>query len=90
MSVTVTTTLEDSTAALLDRVARALGRSREAFIEDAVREYAQEQEELLVFIEEGERDLAEGRVVSQEEVFAWLAGARERAEAEIARRNAQA
>jgi predicted transcriptional regulator len=82
----MTVHLDDEASAALSRVAKARGQAPEAVAKEAILEMVAEEEELLAFIEEGERDLREGRVHSEAEVRQFLAEMRQRAEAEIERR----
>jgi predicted transcriptional regulator len=84
-SVVITARIDPETAALLDKVGAAQGRSRSWLVAQAVKKMAEEEAAYLAFIQEGLDDIAAGRTVPHEEVMAWLhdryADALERAEA---------
>jgi predicted transcriptional regulator len=82
----MTVTLDDEAAAALTRVAKARGQAPEAVAKEAILDMVADEEDLLAFVEEGDRDLREGRVHSEAEVRQFLAEMRQRAEAEIERR----
>ena len=55
-----------------DALARATGRSKNYLMTEALQRYAVEKAWLVAQIAEGERDLAEGRVLSEQETEAFL------------------
>jgi predicted transcriptional regulator len=68
----ITARLDDEMIALVDRLAKARGRTRSWFVAQAVRKAAEAEAELLAFIQEGVDDIEAGRVVSHEDVMAEL------------------
>jgi predicted transcriptional regulator len=71
-SSVITARLDDDTLALVDRVARAQGRSRAWFAAQAIRFAAEQEARLLAMIEEGKASIARGDVVPHEKVMARL------------------
>jgi predicted transcriptional regulator len=71
-SVVITARIDPETAALLDQVGAAQGRSRSWLVAHAVKRMAEEEAAYLAFIQEGLDDIAAGRTVPHEEVMAWL------------------
>jgi predicted transcriptional regulator len=59
--------------AALDALASRLGRSRAALLADAARAYVDEQTSFYAFVEEGERDIDEGRYYTREQMDDWFA-----------------
>lgn len=72
-SVVITARIDPETAALLDKVGAAQGRSRSWLVANAVKRMAEEEAAYLAFIQEGLDDIAAGRTVPHEEVMAWVA-----------------
>src|ERR1700759_404884 len=70
----ITTRVDAETAALVDQVARASGKSRARFAAEAIRRAAKEEAEFLAFVQEGIDDLDAGRTVPHEQVMAMLDG----------------
>ena len=87
MSSVITFRVEPEVAALVDSLAKRLGRSRASVVAQAIREYAEEQAAFLEFIAEGERDIEEGRFYTLEQMDEWFDQGIKRAEAAIAERN---
>src|SRR5882672_10588550 len=56
----------------LDKLAKAIKRTRSWLAADAVENYVAEQERHLVLIEQAERAIEAGRSVPHEEVARWL------------------
>lgn len=71
-TVVVTTRLSASVSGDLDRLAAETERSRAWLVAKAVERYVAEELEMIAFVEEGDRDFREGRVLSHEEVKAWV------------------
>lgn len=71
-SVVITARIDAETAALLDQVGAAHGRSRAWLVASAVKKMAEEEAAYLAFIQEGLDDFAAGRTVPHEEVMTWL------------------
>jgi predicted transcriptional regulator len=80
--VKISLELPDELAAALERAAAEMQSTREAVLVDAARDFlaerdpfaafADDEEALETFIAEGEADVAAGRVIPAEEVFAEL------------------
>jgi predicted transcriptional regulator len=68
----ITTRVALETAQALDGLAERTGRTRASIVAEAIRDYTQEQAAFLDFIEEGDRDIDEGRFYTQEEMEVWL------------------
>ncbi len=68
----ITARVSANTVAALDDLAKRTGRSRSALIAEAVLDYTEEQTAYLEFIDEGERAVEEGNVISQDEMEKWL------------------
>ena len=64
----VTARIETDLAEKLDTLGAVLERSRAWIVAKAIERYVAEEMELIAFIQEGEDDIAAGRVHSQEEV----------------------
>ncbi len=56
----------------IDRLTKELDRSRAWVIAKAIERYVDEELELIDFIQEGERDIDEGRFYTQEQVEAMF------------------
>lgn len=69
----VSTRIDADTAALMDNLATAQGRSRAWLVAQAVREYAEREAEMLAFAEEGERSAREQPLISADEMHQWIA-----------------
>ena len=67
-TLVITARVSEELADELDKLAGALERSRAWIVAKAVERYVREEAEFLAFIQEGEDDIAAGRVHSQEEV----------------------
>ena len=68
----ITARLDEETLKLVDRVAKAHGRSRAAFAAQAIRQIAEREAEFLAFIQEGIDAADRGDVVSQDEMERWF------------------
>lgn len=68
----ITARVDPDIAAALDQLAGRVGRSRASLVAEAVADYAREQAAFLDFVEEGERDIADGRVHDQPDMERWL------------------
>ena len=89
MNTTIITARVDAeTAARLDALAARLGRSRSWLLGSAIRDYVEEQTAFLDLVEEGERDIDEGRFYTQEQMDEWFAERIAAAEARIGRAKA--
>ena len=80
-SVVITARIDPETAALLDQVGAAQGRSRSWLVAHAVKRMAKEEAAYLAFIQDGLDDIAAGRTVPHDEVMAWVAEKRAEIEA---------
>lgn len=72
-SAVITTRVSAETLALIDKVARAHGRTRARIIAQAVERYAQQESEFLDYVKEGEDAIYAGQSYSQEQVESWFA-----------------
>ena len=70
-SAVITARLDEETLKLVDRVAKAHGRSRAAFAAQAIRQIAEREAEFLAFIHEGVDAADRGDVLSQDEMEQW-------------------
>lgn len=71
--VVISARVDAATAALLDKVAAAQGRSRAWLVANAVKRMAEEEAAYLTYIQEG-RDAADrGELIPHEEVQIWIA-----------------
>ena len=80
-AVVITARIDPETAALLDKVGAAQGRSRSWLVAQAVKKMAEEEAAYLAFIQEGLDDIAAGRTLPHEDVMAWVAEKRAEIEA---------
>lgn len=80
----ITARVTPEVAAALDGLAARLGKSRAAIAAEAIRDYAEEQAAFLEFVDEGERDIDEGRFYTEQQMNEWfderIAAARKKAE----------
>jgi predicted transcriptional regulator len=74
MSNVITARVDDETLALVDRVAKAQGRSRAWFVSQAVQRVAETESDFMAFIQEGIDAADRGEVVPHEEVMDMLEG----------------
>jgi predicted transcriptional regulator len=72
-SAVITTRVSEETLALIDKVARAHGRSRARIIAQAVERFAEQESEFLRYLKEGEDAIYAGQSYSQEQLEAWFA-----------------
>ncbi len=72
-SSVVTTRVTADLAAQIDLLAKELDRSRAWVTAKAVERYVREELEFIEFVREGERDIEEGRYLTQEQVEAMFA-----------------
>ena len=73
-SAVITARIDEATLALVDRVAKAKGRSRAWFVANAVERFAESESEYLAFVQEGRDAIARGDFVTHEEAMAELDG----------------
>jgi len=66
----ITARLDEETLALVDKVAKARGRSRAWFAAEAIRHVAEREADFLAFVQEGIDAADRGELIPQEEVFA--------------------
>lgn len=64
--------LDNALVGQLDELAAEMDRSRSYLIAEAVREFVEREYSALLDIREGEADVAAGRVVSHDQVSAWV------------------
>ncbi len=68
----ITARVDEDTLELVDRVAKAKGRSRAWFVANAVQRFAESEAEYLAFVQEGIDALDRGESIPHEEVMAEL------------------
>jgi len=68
----ITTRLDAETLALVDRVAKAQGRSRSWFAAQAIKRAAEAEAEYQAFVQEGIDSADRGELIPHEEVMAEL------------------
>jgi predicted transcriptional regulator len=68
----ITARVDEATLDLVDRVAKAHGRSRGAFAAAAIRRVAESEAEFLAFVQEGIDAADRGDLIPHEEVMAEL------------------
>lgn len=68
VSSVITARLDPDTLALVDRVSKAHGRSRSWFAAQAIKHAAEQEAEILSFVQEGIDAIERGDVVPHEEV----------------------
>lgn len=68
VSSVITARLDPDTLALVDRVSKAHGRSRSWFAAQAIKQAAEQEAEILSFVQEGIDAIERGDVVPHEEV----------------------
>lgn len=86
--VVISARIDEATAALLDKVAAAQGRSRAWLVANAVKRMAEEEAAYMAYIQEGIDDIEAGRVHTHEEVMAWVADKRKELQAQMVQRAA--
>ena len=68
--VTITARIDAETASRLSRLAGLEGRSKSWLVAEALKSYLEAELAFVEAVEEGQRDLREGRTLSHEEVVA--------------------
>ena len=68
----ITARVDEDTLELVDRVAKAKGRSRAWFVANAVQLFAESEAEYLAFVQEGRDAIARGDFVPHDEAMAEL------------------
>jgi predicted transcriptional regulator len=71
-SAVITARVDEGTLELVDRVAKAKGRSRAWFVANAVQRFAESEAEYLAFVQEGIDALDRGESIPHDEVMAEL------------------
>ena len=71
-TVVVTGRISEELSARLDMLCGETERSRAWLIGKAIEQYVTDELEMIAFIAEGDADFREGRVVSHEEMKAWV------------------
>ncbi|MEQ1688968.1 MAG: ribbon-helix-helix protein, CopG family [Sphingopyxis sp.] len=71
--VVISARIDEATAALLDQVAVAQGRSRAWLVAAAVKQMAQEEAAYLAFVQEGIDAADRGELIPHEDVQTWIA-----------------
>jgi predicted transcriptional regulator len=79
--VVISARIDEATAALLDQVAKAQGRSRAWLVANAVKRMAEEEAAFLDFVQKGVDDFEAGRYLTHEEFVAEISQRRQRAKA---------
>ena len=72
-TVVITGRIKAELVERLDILADRVGVSRSAVLANAVEAYIEEQTAFLDFVDEGERDIDEGRYYTLEQMDAWFA-----------------
>lgn len=86
--VVISARIDETTAALLDKVAAAQGRSRAWLVAAAVKRMAEEETAYLAYVQEGFDAIERGDFVPHEDVMAWVADKRKELQAKMAKRAA--
>jgi predicted transcriptional regulator len=76
-SAVITARVDEETLALVDKVAKASGRSRAWIAAQAIREVAEREAEYLAFVQEGIDAADRGDLIPHDEVFRRLMARRE-------------
>ena len=71
-NISISIRMEEETISKINKIAELEDRDRSYIINKAVKEYLEYQEYILQQINEGIKDIEEGRVYSEKEVFAFL------------------
>jgi RHH-type transcriptional regulator, rel operon repressor / antitoxin RelB len=71
-SATLSIRLKPETKKRLAKLAQASGRSSNFLIADAVESYVADQERMLAEIRQGDRQVASGHYIKNEDMKAWL------------------
>lgn len=71
-TVVITARIGEELSVKLDKLANDTERSRAWLIAKAVARYVEEELQMTAFVEEGDADFRAGRVVSHEEMNAWV------------------
>lgn len=87
-SVVISARIDQETAALLDQVAAAQGRSRAWLVANAVKRMAEEEAAYHAYVQEGIDAIERGDFVPHEDVLAWVADKRKDLQAKMAKRAA--
>jgi len=77
----LTTRVSAELSERIDELAKEMERSRAWVIAKAVERFVEEEMELIEAIREGERDIAEGRFVTHEELVAEIRAMRQQKDA---------
>ena len=77
----LTTRVSAELSGRIDELAKEMERSRAWVIAKAVERFVEEEMELIEAIREGERDIAEGRFVTHEELVAEIRAMRQQKDA---------
>ncbi|WP_157973094.1 ribbon-helix-helix protein, CopG family [Blastomonas sp. UPD001] len=86
----ITARIDPEVMELVDRVAKAQGRSRSWLAARAIEKMVRAEVAMMDFIQEGEDDIAAGRFLTQEQMEEWVANLRSEAKAKIAEQDAKA
>jgi predicted transcriptional regulator len=70
----ITARVDAETLSLVDKVAKAQGRSRAWFVSQAVQRAAESEADFMAFLQAGLDDIEAGRTVPHEEVMTMLDG----------------
>ena len=74
----ITARVDEATLALIDKVAKAQGRSRSWFVSQAAQRVAESEAEELAFVQVGIDAIERGEYVTQEYMEAWLEARKQR------------
>lgn len=83
-SQVITARIDPEVMDLVDRVAKAQGRSRSWLAARAIEKMARAETAFMDFVKVGEDDIAAGRYLTQEQMEEWVEGMRVEARAKIA------
>ena len=86
----ITARIDPEVMDLVDRVAKARGRSRSWLAARAIEKMVRAEVGMMDFIQQGEDDIAAGRFLTQEQMEEWVENLRSEAKAKIAEQDAKA
>lgn len=85
----ITARIDPEVMELVDRVAKAKGRSRSWLAARAIEKMVRAELAFMEFVQEGEDDIAAGRFLTQEQMEEWIDQMRTEADARIAEQDAK-
>lgn len=83
-SQVITARIDPETMAMMDRLAKAQGRSRSWLAARAIEKMARAETAFMDFVKEGEDAIARGEYLTQDEMEAWITEMKVGARAKIA------